>query len=160
MTLSGCRKPNGTEFPKIVAPGYRVYFSGDCSGFKGKKEQHGVRLVITEEIVKKAGKDGITIACISAHLLKARRSIKSNLITFMVAYAPTEEAAEGQKTKYMAALSSTLASMPTQKCVLFWPTRTPGQGRQVREAGKQSIRCWAHKPRKCQTVAGFRRQKY
>ena len=118
MTLSDCRKPNGTEFPKIVAPGYRVYFSGDRSGFKGKKEQQGVKLAITEEIVKKAGKNGITIACISARFLKARCSIKSNFITFVGAYAPTEEAAEGQKTKYMAALSSTLASVPTRKYVL------------------------------------------
>ena len=50
------------------------------------------------------GEDGITIIeCISASLLKARISIKSNFVTFVVAYAPTEEAPEGQKAKYMAA---------------------------------------------------------
>ena len=64
---------------------------------KGRKGQHGIGLVIKEEIVKKTGEDGITIECISARLLKARISIKSNFVTFVVAYAPTEEAPERQK---------------------------------------------------------------
>ena len=58
-------------------------------------------LAIKEDIVKKAGEDGITIECISARLLKARISIKSNFVTFVVAYALTVEAPEGQKAKYM-----------------------------------------------------------
>ena len=78
---------------------------------KGRKGQHGVGLAIKEKIVKKAGDDGITIECISARLLKARISIKSNFFTFVVAYAPTEEAPEGQKAKYMAALNYTVASV-------------------------------------------------
>ena len=64
---------------------------------KGRKRQHGVGLAIKEKIVKKAGEDGITIECISARLLKARISIRSNFVTFVVAYVPTEEAPEGQK---------------------------------------------------------------
>ena len=39
---------------------------------KGRKGQHGVVLAMKEEIVKKAGEDGIAIECISASLLKAR----------------------------------------------------------------------------------------
>ena len=74
---------------------YRVFFSGDCSGIKGRKGQHGVGLAIKEDIVKKAGEDGIAIEFISARLLKARISIKSNFVTFVVVYAPTEEAPEG-----------------------------------------------------------------
>ena len=66
---------------------------------KGRKGQHGVGLAIKEEIVKKAGKDGITTECISARLLKARILIKSDFVTFVVVYAPTEEAPEGQKAK-------------------------------------------------------------
>ena len=50
----------------------------------------------------------ITIECISVRLLKARISIKSNFVTFVVAYAPTEEAPEEQKAKCMAALSTAL----------------------------------------------------
>ena len=82
---------------------------------KGRKGQHGVGLAIKEEIVKKVGEDGITIECISARLLKARISIKSNFVTFVVAYAPTEEAPEGQKAKYMAALNCTVASVPARE---------------------------------------------
>ena len=104
-----------------MASGYRVYFNGDCSGVKGKKEQHGVGLAIKEDIVKKAGKDGIAIEYINARLLKKTQiSIKSNFLRFVVAYAPpTEEAAEGQKAKYMAALNSTVASMPARDHVFI-----------------------------------------
>ena len=84
---------------------------------KGRKGQHGVGLTIKKEVVKKAGEDGITNECISARLLKARISIKSNFVTFVVAYAPTEEAPEGQKAKYMAALNCTVASVPAQEQV-------------------------------------------
>ena len=70
-----------------------------------------------EEIVKKAGEDGITIECISARLLKAQISIKLNFVTFVVAYAPTEEAPEGQKANYMAALNCTVASLPAREYV-------------------------------------------
>ena len=102
---------------EIVACGYRVFFSGDCSRFKGRKGLHGVGLAIKEKIVKKAGEGGIAIECISARLLKARISIKSNFVTFVVAYAPTKEAPEGQKAKYMAALNCTVAPIPARKYV-------------------------------------------
>ena len=82
-----------------------------------RKGQRGVGLVIKEEIVKKAGDDGITIECISARHLKTRISITSNFVTFVVAYAPTEEEPEGQKAKYMTALNSTVASVPAREYV-------------------------------------------
>ena len=75
----GLQETKRDGISEILAAGYRVYFSGDCSGVKGKKGQHGVGLAIKEEIVKKAGKDGIAIECISARLLKARLSIRSTL---------------------------------------------------------------------------------
>ena len=111
-------KRDGTS--EISASGYRVVFSGDCSMVKGRKGQLGVALAIKEDIVKMAGEDGITIECISARLMKARISIKSNFIIFVVAYAPTEEAPEGQKAKYMAALNCTVASVPARACVFFF----------------------------------------
>ena len=52
-----------------------------------------------ENIVKRAGKDGIAIECISARFLKVSILIKINDVTFVVAYAPTKEAAKGQKAK-------------------------------------------------------------
>ena len=106
---------NGTS--DIVASGYRVFFSGDCSGVRGRKAQHGVGLAMKEDFVKKAGKDGIAIECIGARLLKARISITSNFVAFVVAYIPTEEVPEGQKAKYMAALNSNVASVPAREYV-------------------------------------------
>ena len=91
---------------------YVLYYS-----LKGRKGQHGVGLVIKENIVKKAGEGGITIECISARLLKARISIRSNFVTFVVAYAPTEEAPARQKAKFMAALNCTVASVPAREYV-------------------------------------------
>ena len=102
------------ETSETLASGYRVFFSGDYSGVKGRKGLHGVGLTIKAEIVKKAGKDGIAIKCISARLMKVRVSIKSNVVTFVVAYAPTEEAPERQKAKYMAALNNTVATVPAR----------------------------------------------
>ena len=84
---------------------------------KGRKGQHGVGLAIKEEIVKEAGESGITVECTSARLLKARISIKTNFVTFVVAYTLTEETPEGQKVKYMAALNSSVASVPARECV-------------------------------------------
>ena len=43
--------------------------------------------------------------------------IKSNFVTFVVAYAPTEEAPEGQTAKYIAALNCTVASVPAREYV-------------------------------------------
>ena len=100
----GLQETKRDGISEIVAAGYRDYFSGDCTGVRVKKGQHGVGLAIKEGIVKKAGKDGITIECINARLLKACISIKSSFVTFVVAYAPTETAAEGEKAKYMSAL--------------------------------------------------------
>ena len=111
-------KKDGTS--EIVASGCRVFFSGDCSGVKRRKGQQGVGLAIKEEIVKKTCEDGVTIECISARLPKARISIKSNLVTFfVVAYAPTEEAPEEQKAKYMAAVKCTVASVPAREYVFI-----------------------------------------
>ena len=108
-------KRNGTS--EISASGYRICFSGDYSGVKGRRGQHGVGRSVKENIVKNAGEDGITVECISARRLKAQISIKSNFVTFVVAYAPTEEAPEGQKAKYMAALNCSVASVPAREYV-------------------------------------------
>ena len=97
-----------------MASGYLVFFSGDYSGVKGRKGQHGVGMEIKKEIVKKAGEDDITIECVSARLLKARMSIKSNSTTFVLAYAPIEKARGDQKVKYMTALNCTVESVPAR----------------------------------------------
>ena len=72
----GLQKTKRDRTSEIVAAEYRGYFSGDCSGVKGRKGQNGVGLAVKEEIVKKTVKDGIAIECVSACLLTARISIK------------------------------------------------------------------------------------
>ena len=67
----------------------------------------------------------------------------------MVVYAPTEEAIEGLKVKYMAALNSTVASVPLGNMSSFEQTQTLGQGREVKETGKQTARCRAHMVETC-----------
>ena len=51
-------------------------------------------------------------------LLKAIILIKSNFVTFVVAYAPTEKVPEGQKAKHMAPLNSTVAATFARDCVM------------------------------------------
>ena len=119
-----------------MASRYRVLFSGDCSGVKGRKGQHGVGLAIKEEIVKKADEGGITIECISARLLRARISIKSNFVTFVVAYAPTEEAPEWQKAKYMTALNCTVASVPAREYVFILTNGNARTGKRGEDGGE------------------------
>ena len=92
--------------------------------------------MIKEEITKKAGKDSIAIKCIGACLLKARISVKSNFVTFVVAYAPTEEAPEWQKAKYMAALNSTVASVPARDYVFGLTDVNVRTGKRGEEGGE------------------------
>ena len=82
----GLSETKRDETSGIVPSRYRVYFSGDCSGVVGRKGPHEVGLVITV----KAEKDGIAIKYINTCVLKARISIKSNSVTFVGAYTPTE----------------------------------------------------------------------
>ena len=106
--------------------------------------------MIKEDIVKKAGKDGIAIKCFNARLPKAPICIKPNFVTFVVAYAPTKEGAEGQKAKYMAALNSTTPSTSAQNYTFVLTdaisrTGKRGEGGGVRRRGsrQQSVgRIW------------------
>ena len=127
-------KRDGTS--EISASRYRVFFSSDCSMVKDRKGQHGDGLAIKVAIVKKAGEDGIAIECISARLLKARISIKSNFVTFVVAYAPTEEAPEGQKAQYMAALNCTVASVLAREYAFVLTDANARTGKRVRAEEK------------------------
>ena len=61
----------------------------------------------------------------------------------MVAYAPTEDAAEGEKAKYMAALNSTVNPVLTREQVFVLTDANARTGKRGEEAGKQTARCWA-----------------
>ena len=110
--------------------------AAECKAGKGNME---LGLAVKEEIVKMAGKNGIAIECISAHLMKARISSESNFVTFLVDYAPTEEAPEGQKAKYMAALNSTVASVPARKYVFVLTDANARAGKRG-EGGREADR--------------------
>ena len=69
----------------------------------------------------------------------------------MVAYAPTEEIPEGQKAKNMAALHSTVASVPAREYVFVLTDANAGQGREVTAEGKQTARRWVHMVETCST---------
>ena len=63
----------------------------------------------------------------------------------MVAYAPTEEAPEGQKAKYMAALNCTVASVPAREyAFVLTDDANARTGKRGEGEEKQTARCWAH----------------
>ena len=111
---SDCRRPKGTELSKFRHLDTAFVLVVIVVWLRAGKGSMGVGLAIKEDIVKKPGENGIAIEWISARLLKALISIKSNFVTFVVAYVQTEEAPEGQKAKYMTALNCTVASVPAR----------------------------------------------
>ena len=72
--------------------------------------------------------------------LKARISIKSNFVTFVVAYAPTEKATEGQKAKYMAALDCPVASVPARQYVFVLTDANARTGKRGEGGGEADSR--------------------
>ena len=89
-----------------------------------------------EETVKKTGKDGIAIECISARLPKARISINSTFVTFAVAYAPTEDADEGEKANYISALNRTVAPVPAREHVFVLTDANARKGKRGEGGGE------------------------
>ena len=125
----------GTELPK-----YRhldtAYFSTVIAAWLRAEKGRGMGLAVKAEIGKKAGKDGIIIECVSARLLKARVLMKSNFVTFVLAYAPTEEAPDGQKAKHMAALNCTVASVPAREYVIILTDANASTGKKGEGGGE------------------------
>ena len=69
----------------------------------------------------------------------------------MVAYAPTEETAEGQKAKYRAALKSTVVSVLTREYIFALTDANARIGKRGEggEERKQAARGWAHMSEIC-----------
>ena len=127
--LLDCRRLNGTELPKLCHLDIAsTSTSGNCSGAKGRKGQHRVGLAIKDKIVMNACKADIALECISARLLKARISIKSNFVTFVVAHAPTKEAPEGRRPNTWQS-----STAPYHQCPLGIRLRFNRRDRQDRE---------------------------
>ena len=77
-----------------------------------KGGKHGVRLAVAERIVEASGT--CTPEPTNERLLKVWLSLtgKSNRVAFVVAYAPAECAADGDKTIFWSMLLETVASVP------------------------------------------------
>ena len=86
---------------------YTVYFSGSEKG-----GIHGVGLAVAKRIVGASGT--CTLEPINERLLKVQLSLtgKWNIVMFVVAYAPTECAADSDKTRFWSILLETVASVP------------------------------------------------
>ena len=112
VKLSDCRRPNGTELPKSS----HLDTAFISAGLKARKS---------------------AIECINARLLEARVLVKSNIVAFVVAYAPAEEAPEWQKAKYTAAvLNSTVASVTARKHVFVLTDANAGIERRDEGGGE------------------------
>ena len=108
---------------------------------------------------KQTQRQRFAIKCLSARLLKDQILIEPIFFTFVVAYAPTKEAPEGQKVKYMAILYSTVASVPTREYVFVLTdanARTGKRSEESGEAGSKVLSAYADAQRTRQTTAGFR----
>ena len=89
------------------AAGYTVNFSGSEKG-----GNHGVGLAVAKRIMETSGT--CTPEPINERLLKVQLSLtgKWNRATFVVVYAPTDCAADSDKTKFWSMLLETVASVP------------------------------------------------
>ena len=106
-----------------------------------------------EEAVKKTGEDGITFEFVSASLLKAQVSIKSNFVTFVGAYAPRpKKGRKGRRPNTWQPSTAPKVQCPLGNMSLFFQTRTPGQGKEMRPEEKQTAKCWAHMAERSSTA--------
>ena len=67
----------------------------------------------------------------------------------MVAYAPTEDATEGEK--YMAALNSTVKPVPSREHVFVLTGANARTGKRGEGGGQKKVRCWAVMAETCST---------
>ena len=72
-------------------------------------------------------------------------------VTFVVAYAPTEDATEGEKAKYMAALNSTVKPVPSREHVFLLTDANARTGKRGDGGGETDSGCWALMVETCST---------
>ena len=81
----------------------------------------------------------------------ARISIQSTFVTFVVAYAPTEDAAEGEKAKYMTALNSTVKPVPSREDVFVLIDANARTGKRGEGGGETDSKVLGAYGRECST---------
>ena len=108
--LQETRRPGRTEF---AAAGYRVFCSG-VDGSTGRVGQHGVGLAVKESIIRGAT---WTQELTDERLMSMTFNLtgKSNAITFVVAYGPTDTVSNTrqQKDVFWADLESAVSRVPS-----------------------------------------------
>ena len=67
-------------------------------------------------------------------------STKSNFVTFLITYSPTEEAPQVQKAKYMTALNSTVVSVPAREYVFVLTDANARTGKRGEGGGEAGIK--------------------
>ena len=110
IELQETRRPGRTE---LAAAGYRVFCSG-VDGSSGRAGQYGVGLEVKESIIREAT---WTQELTSERLMSMTFNLtgKSNAVTFVVAYDPTDTASKTreQKDVFWADLESAVSRVPS-----------------------------------------------
>ena len=108
--LQETRRPGRTEF---AAAGYRVFCSG-VDGRTGRAGQHGMGLAVKESLIRGAT---WTQELTNEHLMSMTFNLtgKSNAITFVVAYGPTDTVSNTrqQKDVFWTDLESAVSRVPS-----------------------------------------------
>ena len=108
--LQETQRPGRTEF---AAAGYRVFYSG-VDGNSGRAGQHGVGLAVKESIIREAT---WTQELTNERLMSMTFHLtgKSNAVTFVVAYGPTDTVSNTreQKDVFWADLENAVSRVPS-----------------------------------------------
>ena len=108
--LQETRRPGRTEF---AAAGYRVFSSG-VDGSSGRAGQHRVGLAVKESIIREATwTQELTNECLMS--MAFNLTGKSNAVTFVVAYGPTDIVSNTreQKDVFWADLENAVSRVPS-----------------------------------------------
>ena len=108
--LQETRRPGRTEF---ATAGYCMFCSG-VDGSTGRAGQHGVGLAVKESIIREATwTQELTIECLMS--MTFILTGKSNAVTFIVAYGPTDTVSNTreQKAVFWANLESAVSRVPS-----------------------------------------------
>ena len=123
--LQETRRPGRTEF---AAAGYRVFCNG-VDGSTGRAGRHGVGLAVKESIIRGAT---WTQELTNERLMSMTFNLtgKSNAITFLVAYGPTDTVSNTrqQKDVFWADLESAVSRVPSSDCMFVLIDTNAGTG--------------------------------
>ena len=128
--LQETRRPGRTEF---ATAGYRVFCSG-VDGSTGRAGQHGVGLAVKESIIREAT---WTQELTNERLMSMTFNLtgKSNAVTFIVAYGPTDTVSNTreQKAVFWTDLESAVSRVPSSDYLFVLIDANARTGVRIRE---------------------------